>query len=206
MGSFSYHVGQRIKKYRKSRGYTIEQFSAMINKSKATVSKYENGTITIDVETLYDVARALDIDLKCFIDYQPPVFHAQSVLPKNFYFNQPRAYMYYYDGRVRQLVRSLLCFSPSASGEGIDVMMYVGVDNFREPDRCQHLFISRGSRHRRTRIRPRCGRRSICYSISSRLDEAGTSFCFGSVTRRTPSAYAALMPAASMPEISKLLA
>ena len=121
MGSFSYHVGQRIKKYRKSRGYTIEQFSAMINKSKATVSKYENGTITIDVETLYDVARALDIDLKCFIDYQPPVFHAQSVLPKNFYFNQPRAYMYYYDGRVRQLVRSLLCFSPSASGEGIDV-------------------------------------------------------------------------------------
>lgn len=64
MGSFSYHVGQRIKKYRKSRGYTIEQFSAMINKSKATVSKYENGTITIDVETLYDIARALDIDLK----------------------------------------------------------------------------------------------------------------------------------------------
>ena len=46
----------------------------------------------------------------------------------------------------------------------------------------------------------------VCYSISSRLDEAGTSFCFGSVTRRTPSAYAALMPAASMPEISKLLA
>jgi len=119
MGSFSYHVGQRIKKYRKSRGYTIEQFSAMINKSKATVSKYENGTITIDVETLYDVARALDIDLKCFIDYQPPVFHAQSVLPKNFYFNQPRAYMYYYDGRVRQLVRSLLCFSPSASGDDV---------------------------------------------------------------------------------------
>ena len=41
MGSFSYHVGQRIKKYRKSRGYTIEQFSAMINKSKAPLSKYE---------------------------------------------------------------------------------------------------------------------------------------------------------------------
>ena len=27
MGSFSYHVGQRIKKYRKSRGYTIEPVS-----------------------------------------------------------------------------------------------------------------------------------------------------------------------------------
>ena len=81
MGSFSYHVGQRIKKYRKSRGYTIEQFSSMINKSKATLSKYENGTITIDIETLYEIAKALDIDMKCFIDYQPPVFHTEAVLP-----------------------------------------------------------------------------------------------------------------------------
>ena len=140
MGSFSYHVGQRIKKYRKSRGYTIEQFSSMINKSKATLSKYENGTITIDIETLYEIAKALDIDMKCFIDYQPPVFHTEAVLPKNFYFNQPRAYMYYYDGRVRQLVRSLLCFSPSSSGASIDVMLYMGVHSFQEPDHCQHLF------------------------------------------------------------------
>ena len=91
MSSFSYFVGQRIKKYRKSRGYTIEQFSAMINKSKATLSKYENGTITIDIETLYDIAQALDIDLKCFIDYQPPVFHQDAGRCRsNFYFNQPR--------------------------------------------------------------------------------------------------------------------
>ena len=108
MGSFSYHVGQRIKKYRKSRGYTIEQFSTMINKSKATLSKYENGTITIDIETLYDIAQALNIDLKCFIDYQPPVFHQEQVLTGNFYFNTPQAYMYYFDGRIHQLVRSLL--------------------------------------------------------------------------------------------------
>lgn len=98
MSSFSYFVGQRIKKYRKSRGYTIEQFSAMINKSKATLSKYENGAITIDIETLYDIAQALEIDLKCFIDYQPPVFHQDTSLPKNNYFNQSLAYMYYYDG------------------------------------------------------------------------------------------------------------
>ena len=45
MSSFSYFVGQRIKKYRKSRGYTIEQFSAMINKSKATLSKYETAPL-----------------------------------------------------------------------------------------------------------------------------------------------------------------
>ena len=141
MSAFCYHVGQRIKKYRKSRGYTIEQFSVMINKSKATVSKYENGTIAIDIDTLYDISQKLDIDLKCFLDYQPPMPHnTEPVLPKNFYFNQPRAYMYYYDGRIRQIVRSLLCFSPSATGEAVDVMLYVGVEDFGNPDRCQHLF------------------------------------------------------------------
>ncbi len=138
MGTFSYHVGQRIKKYRRSRGYTIEQFSTLINKSKATLSKYENGSITIDVETLYDIAKALDIDLKYFIDYQPPALQAEPVLPKNFYFNQPRAYMYYYDGRVKQLVRSLLRFSPA--GETIAVTLCLGVASFEDPDRCQHLF------------------------------------------------------------------
>ncbi len=140
MSSFAYHVGQRIKKYRKNRGYTIEQFSAMINKSKATLSKYENGTITIDIETLYDISQALDIDLKYFVDYQPPAFPTENVLPKSFYFSQPKAYMYYYDGRVRQLVRSLLRFSPSVSGNSIDVMLYLGVSSFNEPERCQHLF------------------------------------------------------------------
>ena len=140
MSSFSYFVGQRIKKYRKSRGYTIEQFSAMINKSKATLSKYENGAITIDIETLYDIAQALEIDLRCFIDYQPPVFHQDTSLPKNNYFNQSLAYMYYYDGRVRQMVRSLLRFSRAADRETIEVTLYLGVASFSEPDRCQHLF------------------------------------------------------------------
>ncbi len=141
MGSFFYFVGQRIKKYRKSRGYTIEQFSTLINKSKATLSKYENGAITIDVETLYDISRVLDIDLKYFIDYQPPIFNEKPLVPKNTYFNQSTAYMYYYDGRIHQLVRSLLAFSTSMDSDDVEVTLYNGVESFSEPDRCRHLFI-----------------------------------------------------------------
>ena len=93
MGSFSNFVGHGMNKYRKSRGYTIEQFSAMINKSKATLSKYENGAITIDIETLYEISQALDIDLKYFVDYQPPTFRNEPALHKNAYFNQSLAYL-----------------------------------------------------------------------------------------------------------------
>jgi len=141
VGSFSYFVGQRIKKYRKSRGYTIEQFSVLINKSKATLSKYENGAITIDIETLYDISKVLDIELKYFIDYQPPTFHSDSVMPKNAYFNQSRTYMYYYDGRTKQIIRSLLQFSTSPDESSIEVTLYNDVSSFNEPDHCQHLFI-----------------------------------------------------------------
>lgn len=110
--------------------------------------------------------------------------------------------------KPRRLLRAGLCNyaeNPASSIRGWVFCLEILFTVLSEKGHSDSLF-SRGSRRRRTRIRPRCGRRSICYSISSRLDEAGTSFCFGSVTRRTPSAYAALMPAASMPEISKLLA
>ncbi|HZK60682.1 MAG TPA: helix-turn-helix transcriptional regulator [Anaerovoracaceae bacterium] len=72
MSAISQHVGQRIKKCRKSRGFTIEQFSKIINKSKATLSKYENGKITIDIETLLDIADALEIEFVNLIDYRSP--------------------------------------------------------------------------------------------------------------------------------------
>lgn len=110
--------------------------------------------------------------------------------------------------KPRRLLRAGLCNyaeNPASSIRGWVFCLEILFTVLSEKGHPDSPF-SRGSRRRRTRIRPRCGRRSICYSISSRLDEAGTSFCFGSVTRRTPSAYAALMPAASMPEISKLLA
>jgi len=48
--------------------------------------------------------------------------------------------MYYFDGRIHQLVRSLLRFSPAVDGEGIDVILYMGVESFDDPDQCQHLF------------------------------------------------------------------
>jgi len=141
MSSFSYFVGQRIKKYRRSRGYTIEEFSAIINKSKATLSKYENGAITIDIDTLYDISKALDIELKHFVDYQPPVFHTSKQQPKNAYFNQSLAYMYYYDGRIRHMVRSLLHFNQVSNSDVTEVTLFTGVTSFDDPDRCQHLFV-----------------------------------------------------------------
>ena len=61
--TISEYVGKQIKKHRKRSGLTIEEFSQKIGKSKATVSKYENGAISIDIETLQEIADALEIPM-----------------------------------------------------------------------------------------------------------------------------------------------
>ena len=140
MSEISQHVGQRIKKYRKSRGLTIAQFAEMISKSNATVSKYENGTIAIDIDTLLDVSEALEVELSHLIDYKSAKVKPEK-LPDNFYFCKHTYYMYYYDGRIKKLVRSRLALSASQEDKScIDIRMYNGLDSFRSSEQYHHIF------------------------------------------------------------------
>ena len=72
MDSYSAYVGTRIKHFRKAQNLTIEDLARIINKSKSAVSKYENGQISIDIETLKDIADALKINVSQIIYYTPP--------------------------------------------------------------------------------------------------------------------------------------
>ena len=95
MSKITEHVGQRIRTCRKKKGYTIEEFSKMINKSKATLSKYENGSIAIDIDTLLDIAEALEMDLSHLVDYISPK-SKRPAAHGNSYFNSAYFYVYYY--------------------------------------------------------------------------------------------------------------
>lgn len=56
MSRINEHIGGRIRMYRKARELTLQQLADLIHKSRASVSKYENGEITLDVETLSEIA------------------------------------------------------------------------------------------------------------------------------------------------------
>ena len=71
MTEINVHIGSRIRNYRKMKGLTLQQLADTIHKSRATVSKYETGEITIDIETLYDISSALEVDLNRLTDYRP---------------------------------------------------------------------------------------------------------------------------------------
>ena len=113
-------IGKRIKLYRKQRKMTLEDLAACINRSKATVSKYECGAITLDVDTIHEVARALQIPLSCLIEI-PTEQPAGHLLPTK---NElpPRLYFYIYRDRG---AREVACSS---------------LDVIAQPDRCQAVL------------------------------------------------------------------
>ena len=64
MTNLPLEIGNKIKFFRKKRGLTLVEFADILCKSKATVSKYENGQITIDIVTLYEIAEALGVHVE----------------------------------------------------------------------------------------------------------------------------------------------
>ena len=59
MNEINIYIGGQIRKYRKANGMTLQQLADVIHKSRATVCKYENGEISIDIATLYEISQAL---------------------------------------------------------------------------------------------------------------------------------------------------
>ena len=106
MKKVNQHIGSRIRNYRKMKKLTIQQLADMIHKSRATVSKYETGEITLDIETLYDISSALDVDLNQLTDYRPPKETTAEIVDysgKSPFFHADRLYFYFFDGRYNRL-------------------------------------------------------------------------------------------------------
>lgn len=59
MSKISIEIGT---KFRQSRKMTLDELAPAIHKSRATLSKYERGEISIDIDTLYELANLVRDD------------------------------------------------------------------------------------------------------------------------------------------------
>lgn len=73
MNEINIYIGGQIRKYRKANGMTLQQLADVIHKSRATVCKYENGEISIDIATLYEISQALQVSFGQLTSYQSPL-------------------------------------------------------------------------------------------------------------------------------------
>lgn len=93
-------IGNRIRHFRKLRGYTLVNFSAVLHCSKSTLSKYERGEIAIDVITLSNIAEALEIPVNALIESAvenlPALFGNEKVSCEIAAEHRKKAYIYTY--------------------------------------------------------------------------------------------------------------
>ena len=107
MSKITQHTGSRIRAFRRARGLTLQQLAELIHKSRATVSKYEAGEITLDIETLFDIAQVLGVELSQLTDYRESRSQTAPVPTdtrgQSPFFQAEQLYFYFYDGRYNRL-------------------------------------------------------------------------------------------------------
>ncbi len=138
MNEISFHVGNRIRLYRKMKHLTIEVFASMIGKSKATISKYENGDISIDIETLFEIAKALGVSINQLVDYELPI--SEDLSSAEEFVGKVRTYLYFYDGRKNRIIKNIIEIQGKGENGKCSANLYADVDDSFDIYKCRFMY------------------------------------------------------------------
>lgn len=113
MEKINRYIGTKIRNYRKMKHMTLQQLADSIHKSRATVSKYETGDITMDVESLFEISRALDVSMSQLTDCEEEKEDEELAETADYdgespFFKAKRLYFYFYDGRYNRLKEAVI--------------------------------------------------------------------------------------------------
>lgn len=145
MGKINEHVGKQIRMYRKVQGLTLQQLADMIHKSRASVSKYENGEIALDIETLYEISSALHVNVNQLMDYKTEIekTEEESVISsgKGAFFEANRLYFYFYDGRYKRLKDGIIDIHKTSEHPG-DYEASFSINTVNENGRSSAIYYT----------------------------------------------------------------
>ena len=141
MSEISAQIGSQIRTLRKKRKMTLDYLSGIIHKSRSTISKYEKGEIAIDIETLYEIADAIQVHVEQLL-YCPPrraVISSQNNSPA-FFNGVSQFYSYLYDGRSNHIIRCLFDVLSEAENDQYKIMMYMNFKDFKNYQQCENTY------------------------------------------------------------------
>lgn len=137
------HVGSRIHLYRKKHNLTLEQLAFLLHKSTSTVSKYESGTISIDIETLYDISRILRISIEQLVDYHiDEKREMKKTIVSGFFTQKKKYWMYQYFTPMKKIVECMIEIIPDYSSADDKIVLYYDTHNAN--DYTDSSFVYRG--------------------------------------------------------------
>lgn len=140
MSEISLQIGSRIRSFRKSRKMTLEELSRKINKCKSTVSKYEKGEISLDMDTLYDIAKALGVHVEQLLWRPPEKASVSSAKEPSFFFGASQFFSYLYDGRSGSLTRCVFDVLSETEDRQYRIMMYMNFRDYRNYQKCENTY------------------------------------------------------------------
>ncbi len=135
MEKLSRNIGMIIKQARKDARMNLAMVAMEIDKSPATLSRYENGEILPDIETLYALSKCLSVNIlkqisfACFEKVEAPIVN-----------DQPLLYMLYYDGKMRKEMLSVIKTFTTSAGTASRMLCYHDVKSINEPNSCKNLY------------------------------------------------------------------
>lgn len=136
------HVGSRIRLYRKMKNITIAEMSSQLHVGISTISKYENGKISIDINTLFDIARILDININQLIDFKDDHASAHKKIDNgNFFKKSDLFFMYQYWARDKKIYTSAIEIIQGPLSESTDnIVIYYEFEDDSNYTKCDYIY------------------------------------------------------------------
>lgn len=141
MSEINIQIGKQIRTFRKMRKLTLDELSNVLHKSKSTISKYERGEISVDIETLYEIADALQIHVEQLLyrDSKRTVISSQDTIP-TFFRGVSQFYSYLYDGRSNNIIRCVFDVLSETENHQYKIMMYMNYKDFENYQNCENIY------------------------------------------------------------------
>jgi transcriptional regulator with XRE-family HTH domain len=141
MSELSMEIGKKIRYFRTGKNKTLEELAAAVCKSKATLSKYEKGDIAIDIETLYEIADALQIHIDQLLVNRDKKETDEREIDPVFFRGRNRLYAYFYDGRIRKINRTVCDILSKTDVNQYKLIMYMNCRSIDRYQQCENTYI-----------------------------------------------------------------
>lgn len=132
-------VGERLRKFRKLRGISLEELSAKVYKSKSIISKYELGESVFDIDTLYKIAEVLDIDPGQLFS---PRARKSETADRSGIFRNNMLYLYMVV-KIRSTFRLMRCLLTFGGEDGSTVTMYMQIPDYEHYLDCKTIYTGK---------------------------------------------------------------
>ncbi len=141
MSKVGCEIGKRIRGFRKIRKLTLAQLAQILQKSQSTIAKYETGEISVDVQTLYSIADALQIHVEQLL-YTPPDRVQMGIGSSHpaFFKGLSQFYSYLFDGRSNRLIRCVFDVLSQAEDNRYKIMMYMNFKDYNTYQHCENTY------------------------------------------------------------------